>query len=69
MYGSGINQDNAQQMNRELVLRFLRKNGVCSRIELSKLTNLNPATITNIINDFQRIGIVGETGAISEGIG
>ena len=69
MYGSGINQDNAQQMNRELVLRFLRKNGVCSRIELSKLTNLNPATITNIINDFQRIGIVAETGAISEGKG
>lgn len=69
MYGSGINQDNAQQMNRELVLRFLRKNGVCSRIELAKLTNLNPATITNIINDFQRIGIVAETGAISEGKG
>lgn len=69
MYGSGINQDNAQQMNRELVLRFLRKNGVCSRIELAKLTNLNPATITNIINDFQRIGIVEETGAISEGKG
>lgn len=69
MYDSGINQDNAQQMNRELVLRFLRKNGVCSRIELAKLTNLNPATITNIINDFQRIGVVEETGAISEGKG
>lgn len=69
MYRSGINQDNAQQMNRELVLRFLRKNKVCSRIELAKLTNLNPATITNIINDFQKIGIVEETGAISEGKG
>lgn len=69
MYESGINQDNAQQMNRELVLRFLRKNGVCSRIELAKLTNLNPATITNIINDFQRIGIVAETGTINEGKG
>lgn len=69
MYDSGINQDNAQQMNRELVLRFLRKRGVCSRIELAKLTNLNPATITNIINDFQRIGVVEETGAISEGKG
>lgn len=69
MYDSGINQDNAQQMNRELVLRFLRKSGVCSRIELAKLTNLNPATITNIINDFQRIGVVEETGAISEGKG
>lgn len=69
MYETGINQDNAQQINRELVLRFLRKNEGCSRIELAKMTNLKPATITNIINDFQDMGIVREMGTISEGKG
>lgn len=69
MYETGINQDNAQQINRELVLRFLRKNEGCSRIELAKMTNLKPATITNIISDFQNMGIVREIGTISEGKG
>ena len=69
MYGKGINQENIQLMNRELVLRVLRKNEGCSRAELAKMTNLKPATITNIINDFQKMNLVGESGTISEGKG
>jgi len=51
MYSKGINQDNIQMLNRELVLRVLRKNEGCSRAELAKITHLKPATITNIINE------------------
>ena len=69
MHETGINQDHAKEMNRALVLRLLRKNGVCSRTTLGKLTGLNPATITNIVSDFQKVGIVKETGVISEGKG
>lgn len=69
MYGKGINQNNIQQINRELVMRVLRKNEGCSRAELAKMTNLKPATITNIINDFQNLDMVKESGVIAEGKG
>lgn len=65
----GINQDIIQQMNRSLIIRLLRMKGVCSRAELSRLTKLRPATITNIINEFQQWGLVKEEGLINEGIG
>ena len=69
MHESGINQDNAQKMNRELVLKLLRKHTVCTRTELARLTGLKPATITNIISEFQRLDIVREIGPVSEGKG
>ena len=69
MYGQGINQENIQYLNRELVLRVLRKNEGCSRAELAKITHLKPATITNIINELQELNLVRESGVISEGKG
>lgn len=69
MREKGINQDNVQQINRTLVIRWLRKKGVCSRAELAQLTRLQPATITNIINEFQQMGLVKEAGSIKEGRG
>lgn len=65
----GVNQDIIQQMNRSLIIRLLRMKGVCSRAELSRLTKLRPATITNIISEFQLWGLVKEEGLINEGIG
>jgi len=65
----GINQDIIQQMNRVLIIRLMRMKGVCSRAELSRLTKLRPATITNIISEFQQWGLVREEGFINEGIG
>lgn len=69
MYSKGINQENIQYMNRELVLRVLQKNEGCSRAELAKITHLRPATITNIINELQELNLVRESGVISEGKG
>lgn len=65
----GVNQDTLQELNRTLVLRLLKKKGVCSRADLARMTNLRPATISNIINEFQALGIVKEEGVINEGRG
>ena len=60
----GANHDDLQRMNRVLVLSFIRKHGVTTRADLSKLTGLKRATISNIINDLIACGIVKETGFI-----
>ena len=52
-------------MNRTLILHLLRKEGVCARAHLAKLSSLKQATVTNIINDFQAWGLVKEVGFIA----
>ncbi|HBG13529.1 MAG TPA: ROK family protein, partial [Clostridium sp.] len=42
----GINQDVTQEMNRSLLLKSLRREGVCSRAHLASLTGLKQATVT-----------------------
>lgn len=44
----GINQDVTQEMNRSLLLKNLRREGMCSRAYLASLTGLKQATVTNI---------------------
>ena len=61
----GINQERVQKMNRTLIINLLRKEGVCARARLAKLSNLEQATVTNIINDFLEWGLVQEIGFIS----
>ncbi len=61
----GYNQEKIQGMNRTLVLNLLRKGGICSRTQLAKESGLKQATITNIINEFIRWGIVKETGFLT----
>ena len=65
----GANQTSIQESNRSLLLRLLKRRGVCSRVELARLTGLKQATITNIINDMIRIGLVEETGLLDSGKG
>jgi N-acetylglucosamine repressor len=60
----GKNLRDVQEMNRSLVIRLLKKSDVCSRANLAKLSGLNQATITNIVNDFLKWGLVKETGLI-----
>ena len=60
----GKNLGDIQEMNRSLVLRLLKKHEVCSRAKLAKISGLNQATITNIINEFLKWGLVMETGLI-----
>lgn len=60
--GTGYNQENIQGMNRTLLLNLLRKEGVCSRVHLSNLSQLKQATVTNIVNDFISWSLVKEVG-------
>ena len=58
----GFNQEDMQEMNRALLIRLLREEGVCARAKLAKKSNLKQATVTNIINDFISWGLVREVG-------
>lgn len=62
MNAQGYNQENIQNMNRTLLLKLLRQEGVCSRVHLSNLSQLKQATVTNIISDFINWGLVKEVG-------
>ena len=62
---TGLNQTSIQDSNRELLLNLLRSEGECARITLAKLSGLKQATVTNIINDFIRWGIVKEVGFLT----
>ena len=62
---TGMNQTSIQDSNRELLLNLLRSEGECARITLAKLSGLKQATVTNIINDFIRWGIVKEVGFLT----
>lgn len=61
----GINQDVTQEMNRSLLLKNLRREGMCSRAHLAALTGLKQATVTNIMKDFLSWGIVKEVGFLN----
>lgn len=58
----GVNQDSIQSMNRTLIMKLLREQGLCSRANLAKLSGLKKATVTYIVNDFISWGCVKETG-------
>lgn len=58
----GLNQESIQEINRSLIINLLRKEGICARTHLSKLSNLKQATVTNIINDFIEWNLVKEVG-------
>lgn len=61
---NGISQMTQHKLNRRLVVKLLRKNGLCSRAALSNESGLTPATITNIINEFIDSKLVIEDGVI-----
>lgn len=61
----GINQDTIQGFNRSLIISLLRKQGMCSRVQLANTTGLKQATVTNIINDFIQWGFVKEVGFLN----
>ncbi len=61
----GINQDTIQAFNRSLIINLLRKNGICSRVQLAHTTGLKQATVTNIVSDFINWGFVKEVGFLN----
>lgn len=60
----GGNSEDMRKKNRCTVLEILLRNEKISRVDLSRQTGLNKATITNIINDFSQIGIVNSIGSV-----
>ena len=60
----GMNQESIQATNRALILEMIRRDKVCSRVNLARKSNLKQATLTNIVNDFIACGLVEETGFI-----
>ena len=61
----GKNLADIQSMNRSLVLKVIQKKRQTSRAEISKLTGLNKATVTNIVNDLINWGVVKESGFLT----
>lgn len=58
-----------REFNRSLVLQTIRAYNPISRIELTEITTLTPSTITSLINELIRNGLVREVGNIRRGIG
>lgn len=61
----GSNIIDIQKRNRCIVLQTLMEHPEISRVDLVHITELNKATITNIIRDFLELGIVKNVGRIS----
>ena len=61
----GVNSNNVKEINRTILLRLMKKYEMCSRADLAKNSGLQPATVTNIVNDFIDWGLVKETGIIN----
>lgn len=60
---SASNSRDLKVLNRLLVLNTIRKQGPIARYEVAKTTGLTPPTVTVIVNDLIRAGVVNETGA------
>ena len=58
----GVNSSEMQKTNRTLVFKALLENKGITRTELANEMGLQKATITNIINSFNEIGIVTSDG-------
>lgn len=63
----GMNSAEMQKNNRVLVFRTLLEKGSMTRTELASTLNLQKATITNIINEFYEMNIVGVDGDTAAG--
>lgn len=65
----GSNIIDVQRKNRCIVLQTLLEYEEISRVDLVRITELNKATITNIIHEFLELGIVKEIGQIESSNG
>lgn len=66
---SGHNTEITQLENRKLLIRLIRRAGETSRKELAHQSGLKQATVTIIMNDFIKRGLVEETGLLENGNG
>ena len=59
---SGTNQEAASTHNRRVVIEALRLNGSLSRADLARATHLTKQTVSNIVEELQRDGLVAAVG-------
>jgi predicted NBD/HSP70 family sugar kinase len=63
------NQQVSKEINKSLLLHLIYHHGPISRIELARLTKLSPTTVSVLIEEKIREGIVHEVGTTSSGLG
>jgi predicted NBD/HSP70 family sugar kinase len=64
MYKGAKNED-LLFLNSAMITQYLKRNGICSRVELSRATALTPASISKTVSMLIECGIVKEVGLIS----
>ena len=55
--------------NTNMLLNILKKKRFVSRAELAKIVRMSPTSVTRIVADLQRLGLVRETDLFSSGVG
>ena len=63
------NSELIAQVNRRLVLQAVRRFQPTFRAAVSRSTNLNPATVTGIVNDLLKAGFIKEVGGDAKSLG
>lgn len=63
------NQQMLKEINKSLLLNLIYQHGPISRIDLSRKTKLSPTTVSVLMEEAIREGIVHETGTFGSGVG
>jgi len=68
---SGLGKNNAytKRLNRQTVLGLLRRDPAQSRAELARVTRLSPQSVSNIIGDLEKAGLIEPAGKVYGGKG
>ena len=66
---SGTNHEGTSAHNRRVMIDALRINGALSRADLARATQLTKQTVSNIIEDLERDGLVSSQEAVRKGRG
>lgn len=61
MNSSKIDQETLKQLNRQIILNYIRKHNDISRIDLSEQTGLSPTTVSTIVSELIEKGVITET--------
>lgn len=66
---AGANHRSVKRSNRATIFRAIRALGPLARVDLARQTQLNPGTVTNIVDELIAAGLVSETGQAASRIG
>ncbi|MCR2821235.1 ROK family transcriptional regulator [Lederbergia panacisoli] len=63
------NQQMLREINKSLLLNLIYLHGPISRVELARLTKLSPTTVSVLVEETIKEGIIHETGTTGSGVG